>query len=54
MKYLLVALLLVAIAGLEFFHMHSADAASDALACMAPQARSDAIRDMLLAHLRSH
>lgn len=53
MKYLLVALFLVAIAGVEFAHVFADDAA-DSLVCMAPQTKADATRDMLLLHLRSH
>jgi len=54
MKYLLVALLLAAIAGLEYFHALSNDDAPEAAVCMAPEGKAAAIRDMLLAHLKSH
>jgi hypothetical protein len=54
MKYLLVGLLVAALAGVEFFHTFSADDGPDTFACMAPQSKADAIRDMLLVHLRSH
>ena len=54
MKYLLVALLLASIAGVEFFHELASDDASVAMACMAPEGKAAAIRDALLAHLRSH
>ena len=54
MKYLLVALLLAAIAGAEFFHELASDDAPGAMACMAPEGKAAAIRDALLAHLKSH
>jgi len=54
MRYLLVALLLASIAGAEFFHELASDDAPGAMACMAPEGKTAAIRDALLAHLRSH
>jgi hypothetical protein len=54
MKYLLVALLLASIAGVEFFHELASDDAPGAKACMAPEGKAAAIRDVLLAHLRNH
>jgi hypothetical protein len=54
MKYLLVVLLLASIASVEFFHELSSHDAPAVLACMAPEGKADAIRDMLLAHLKSH
>jgi len=54
MKYLLVALLLASIAGVEFFHELASDVAPGALACVAPEAKAHAIRDALLAHLKNH
>ena len=53
MKYLLVVLLLATIASLEFFHVLSNDHAPAVAACMA-EGKADAVRDMLLAHLKSH
>ena len=50
MKYLLVVLFLASIASLEFFHVLSRDDAPDAAACMAPEGKADAVRDMLLGH----
>ena len=53
MKYLLIAVLIASIASVEFFHelsSHDADAAM----CMAPEGKAEAIRDVLLAHLKSH
>jgi hypothetical protein len=54
MKYLLIALLLASIAGVEFFHELASDDAPGVMACMAPEGKSAVIRDALLAHLRSH
>jgi hypothetical protein len=54
MKYLLVALLLGAIASVEFFHVLASDHAPDSVACVAPEGKADAIRNMLLDHLKSH
>ena len=54
MKYLLVVLFLASIASVEFFHVLSNDDARDAAVCMAPEGKADAIRDLLLAHLKSH
>jgi hypothetical protein len=54
MKYLLVVLFLASIAGLEVFHVLSNDDAPGAAACMAPEGKAAAIRDLLLAHLKSH
>ena len=48
MKYLVVAIVLAAIAGVEMLHAFSADDAPDALMCMAPQAKMEAFREMLL------
>ena len=53
MKFLLTALLLAAIAGLQFFHELSyVDAPGGA--CMAPADKAAEIRDALLAHLKNH
>jgi hypothetical protein len=54
MKYLLIALLLASIAGVEFFHVLSENDAPDAAVCFAPEGKADAVRDLLLAHLKSH
>jgi hypothetical protein len=54
MKYLIAALLVASIAGLQFFHELAADEAPDAVACMAPEGQAAAIRDALLAHLKNH
>ena len=55
MKYLLIALVLTAIAGLETLHVLAGDDAPDIIAaCMAPEGKATAIRDALLAHLRGH
>jgi len=54
MKYLFIALLVASIAGVEFFHVLSGDDAPDARVCMAPEGKADAIRDILLAHLKNH
>ena len=54
MKYLVVAIMLAAIAGVEILHAVSGDNAPDALMCMAPQSNMEAFREMLLLHLYSH
>lgn len=51
--YVLVGLMLAAIAGLEVLHAFSHDDSLDAL-CMAPQSKAEAFREMLLLHLYSH
>ena len=53
-KYLLVAAILAAIAGVEIMHAFSTDESSGVLACMAPQSKVEAFREMLLLHLYSH
>jgi len=55
MKYLLVALVLAAIVSLEIFHtLASDDGPEFTAACMAPEGKAAAIRDVLLAHLKTH
>ena len=54
MKYLLVGLVLVAIAGVEVFHAFASDDPSGILACAAPESKMEAFREMLLLHLYSH
>ena len=54
MRYLLIALLLASIAGMEFFHALSDDQAPDANVGLAPEGKAQAVRDVLLVHLRSH
>ena len=54
MRYLLIALLLASLAGLEFFHALSDHQAPDAHVHDAPEAKANAVRDVLLVHLRSH
>ena len=54
MKYLLIALLLASIAGAEFFHELAGGDAPGAAMCMAPEGQAQALRDALLAHLKSH
>ena len=54
LKYLLVVLVLAAIAGVEILHAYSADATRDVLMCMAPHSKMEAFREMLLLHLYSH
>ena len=44
MKYLLVALVVVAIAGVEVFHAFAADDTSGILACAAPESKVEATR----------
>ena len=52
--YLLVAVFLAAVAGVEIMHAFSTDDSSGVLACMAPQSKVEAFREMLLLHLYSH
>ena len=54
MRYLLIALLLASIAGLEFFHALSDDQAPDTHAHHAAEGNAKAVWDVLLVHLRSH
>jgi hypothetical protein len=54
MKYLLMAVFLASIAGVEFFHELATDDAPGASACVAPQTKADAIRDRFLVHLHGH
>jgi hypothetical protein len=54
MKYVLVALFLVAVAGAEIFHELSGDPSAGAQMCMAPQSAREAIHEFLLHHLQSH
>jgi hypothetical protein len=53
MKYL-ISLVLLGLAGVEYYH-HVADAhGPGAKTCIAPQARADEARDILMQHLRGH
>ena len=54
MKYLAVAAVLAAIAGVEMHHALSGHAAADVLTCVAPESKLEAFREMLLLHLHSH
>ena len=53
-KFLLVALIVCAIAGVEVFHAFAADDGSGVMACAAPESKVEAFREMLLLHLYSH
>ena len=50
-KYLLLGIVLAAVAGVEFFHEY---ASKDAPVCMGPQSQQELFRDLLLQHLQSH
>ena len=52
--FLLLAVVLAAIAGVEILHAFSTDDPSGVLACVAPQSKVEAFREMLLLHLYSH
>ncbi|MCC6532326.1 MAG: hypothetical protein IT531_07245 [Burkholderiales bacterium] len=54
MKYLLLVLLIVVIAGVEIFHELRSAHAPDATLCIAPEKQRDALREMLFQHLGSH
>ena len=49
-RYLLLVLFLASLAGLEFFHVWVSDDAPGAMACVTPEGKADAIRDVLLGH----
>ena len=53
-KYLLISLLLAAIAGLEFGHALYHDHAPDGNFCIPTESKAAAVRDMLFAHFRNH
>jgi len=53
MRYLLVALFLVAVAGAEVLHALSNDQGAAAL-CTTPDDRAGAVRDMLSVHGHAH
>ena len=54
MKYLLIGLVLVSIAGVEFYHVLSSDGGSGATLCTAQDEKAASIRDMLFSHFRNH
>ena len=54
MKYLLVLLLLAAIAAVEYSHVLSSEDAPGGAMCTAQDGKGEAIRDAALSHLRSH
>lgn len=54
MKYVLLAVFLLTVAGIEFAHELSGDHASDVSMCVSPDAGKEAAREMLRHHLHSH
>lgn len=54
MKYVLVVLLLAAIAGAEIYHELSGDPTASAQMCMAQPSAREAVREFLLHHLSAH
>jgi hypothetical protein len=54
MRYLWVGLILASFASLEFFHELASGDSPGASVCIAPEAQQDAMRDLLLQHLKSH
>jgi hypothetical protein len=54
MKYVWVGVVLVAIAGVEFFHEIRTGGGVGAAACVAPELQQGALREALLLHLKAH
>ena len=54
MKYLWVGVILASFASLEFFHELASGDSPGASVCIAPEAQQDAMRGLLLQHLKSH
>jgi len=54
LKYVLIGLLLAAIASLEFFHEWRHGDAPNAADCVTPESRKNAVKDVLLHHLHHH
>jgi hypothetical protein len=54
MKYLWVGLILASIASMEFYHELASGNLPGGSVCIVPEAQQDAMRDLLLQHLKSH
>ena len=54
MKYLWVGLILASIASMEFYHELASGNLPGGSVCIVPDAQQDAVRDLLLQHLKSH
>jgi hypothetical protein len=54
MKYVWIGALLASLGGAEFLHELWRGEAPGAGMCVAPEARDEALRDVLVVHLRSH
>lgn len=54
LKYLSVALALAVLAGLEFAREYWHGDAPDAALCATPESRQEAIKEVLLHHMRGH
>jgi len=52
--YLVAGLIVAALAGVEFYHELAHDDGPGGAVCMAPERQQEALREMLLLHLRSH
>lgn len=53
-RYLVVALVLGALAGLEFLHEYLSGDAPDAALCLTPESQREAVKEALLHHMRGH
>lgn len=51
---LFVALALAALASLEFLHEYRSGDAPDAALCVTPESRKEAVKEVLMHHLRGH
>jgi hypothetical protein len=54
MRYLWVGLFIASVASLEFLHEFATADGPGGGICIAPHAQSDATRELLLQHLKSH
>jgi len=54
LKYLSVVLGLAALAGLEFLREYTSGDAPDAALCLTSESRKEAIKEVLLHHMRGH
>lgn len=54
LKYLFIGLAVAALASLEFLHEYLSGDAPDAALCLTPQSKKEAIKEVLMHHMRGH
>lgn len=54
LKVLAVGLVLAALASIEFLHEYMSGDAPDAALCLTPESKKEAIKEVLMHHMRGH